>query len=522
MIHLRRIAFSRRLLAAGLITMLGLGGAMPGAGHVRAAVPRAGMDTLTIGWYEETKTLDPGNNPQNPDIWVMVNIYDQLLRPSADGTKLVPDLATRWEITNGGTVYTFRLRPDAMFTNGAKVTAGDVKFALDRIRQPSNPWGFLYVAIKNIQVIDPLTVRINLSRPWAPLLSDLSAFAAAVYPEAYFKKVGASAFSAHPIGSGPYMFETWVKGQYLRLVKNTHYWNANLYPMQHIEYDLISDDNTRLLKVESGELDVDNVLAANLVPQVRSSQTASVVINKSTQTRYYTFNEQFKPFADVNVRQAISHAIDRSTLVKVVTQGLATPANSFMPVGALYYDPNLPVPTHDLNLAKQYLAKSSYPHGFTMNFDVGSADLIDKQLGVLLQSEVAPLGIKVTIVPHDKTTLFNNQSIGKYTASDNIWTNDIPDPDELVSYTMDYNAGAHSFNTWYNSPQASKLVHEGQASNDPAARKQIYYQIQELWAHDVPIMSLYYEPFVNAVNNHVHGFSENPLGYFNLQGVTKS
>jgi peptide/nickel transport system substrate-binding protein len=514
--------FAHRLLTILILATVAVGGVLPSTGRVHAGQARASSDTLTIGWDTETRSLDPGANPQNPDIWVMVNIYDQLLRPSADGTKLVPDLATRWEITNGGTVYTFHLRPDAMFTNGAKVTAGDVKFALDRIREKSNPWAFLYVAIKNIQVLDPLTVRLNLSHPWAPLLSDVSAFAAAVYPEAYFKKVGSAYMGAHPIGSGPYMFDTWVKGQYLRLTKNPNYWNASLYPMQHIEYDLIPDDNSRLLKVESGELDVDNVLAFNLVPQVRASQTASVKIDKSTETYYFAANEQLKTFADVNVRQAINHAIDRAAFAKIVTQGLGTPANSFMPAGALYQNPNLPIPAHDLSLAKQYLAKSAFPHGFSMDFNVGASDLVCKQEAVLFQGEVAPLGITVKIVPQDKTTLFNNQQVGKYSLTCNLWTNDIPDPDELVAFTMDYTAGSYSFFTWYKNPEATNLSHQGEQANDPATRKKIYYQIQDLWARDTPTFALVYVPFVNAVNNHVHGFSENPLGYFNIVGVTKS
>jgi peptide/nickel transport system substrate-binding protein len=398
----------------------------------------------------------------------------------------------------------------------------DVRFCLDRARNPKQSWSWTLAAIKKVEAPDPATVRVTLKHPWAPFLSDVSLFDTGIYPEAYFKKVGASYMTAHPIGTGPYMFDSWKRGQYLRLKKNPHYWMADKFPMQYVEYDLIPNDNTRLLKVEAGELDVDNVLPYNLIAQVKNNPSVKVVIDRSTQTNYLVPNHKVAPFGDVKVRQAITHAIDRAALVKAVLYGYGTPANSFMPRGAIDYDPNIPVPSYDPALARKLLSQSSVPHGFTMNFEVGSGDTVGNQTAVIFKSEVAPLGIKVNIKPMDLTTLFHNQEIGKYSFTNNLWTNDIPDPDELVAFSANYASGSWNFFTWYHNPDVSRLSHEAEQTNDAATRKRLYYKIQEIWARDQWFFALYYPPFVNAVSSRVQGFHESPLGYFVLQGVHKT
>jgi peptide/nickel transport system substrate-binding protein len=366
-------------------------------------------------------------------------------------------------------------------------------------------------------------VKITLLHPWAPFLSDMSLFANGIYPMAYFKKVGAGYMSSHPVGTGPYKFVSWKRGQYLRLTKNTNYWAASKYPMQNVEYDLLPNDNTRLLKLESDSLDVDNVLPYNQIAGLRKNSNAHVDINPSTQTNYFVGNLNTVPqLKDVYVREAISHAIDRPAIVKAVQFGIGSPANSFMPRGALDYDPNLPVPAFDVKLAQSLLKKSKYPKGFTMTVEIAAGNNVYDESSVILKSELAAIGITVNLKSMDQTTLFNDQTAGKYHFTYNIWTNDIPDPDELVAFTADYTGGAKSFYSWYNNPQLIQLSHQAEQSDNPDQRQQLYFKIQQIWEKQQWIYALTYSPFVNGVSNRVHGFSENPLGYFNLQGVTKS
>lgn len=514
-------AFSALLVLAMVLAGCGASASPPKSKSGVTSKTKTGNSRLSIGWAIETKTLDPAGNSQNPDIWVQVNMFDRLVRVGPDGKSIVPDLAASWSSTNNGTVYTFHLRKGIKFQDGSPITASDVKFDLDRARQPARLWAWTLTAVKNVTAVNPTTVRVTLKHPWAPFLSDVSLFDTGIYPRAYYKKVGASGMGTHPIGSGPYKFSQWKKGQYILLVKDPSYWNAAAYPMQQLEYSLIPNDTSRLLQVESGALDVDNGLPFNQIASVQKTGRAQAQINPSTETQYITFNDTLPQFADVHVRQAINHAINRAALVKAVLFGHGTPANSFMPKGALDWNPNLPVPTYDPTLAKKLMKESKYPNGFTMTMEVPSGDSVSNEIDVILKSELAPLGIKLNLRQEDPTTLFNNQQQQKYHMSNNLWTNDIPDPDELVSFSVDYKLGGHSFYTWYKNPTLTHLSEMAEQTNNPAQRKADYYQIQKIFMQQIPFLPLFYVPFVNATANNVHNFSENPLGYFNIQGVTK-
>jgi peptide/nickel transport system substrate-binding protein len=510
------------LVRTGIVSCLFLliGALVPGNAHTPSA-RAADLNTLTIGWPQTIETLDPPSENDNPSIWVSVNIYDQLLRTGNDGISLHPDLATSWNITNGGTIYTFHLRPGVHFHDGSVVTSADVKFSLDRAREPKQIWAYLLTAIKQIDAPNPATVKVTLKYPWAPFLSDVAFFATGIYPMAYFKKVGISGMAQHPIGSGPYELSDYKNGVSVTLKKNTTYFDAKDFPMQNIEFLTIPSDTSRELQVEGGQLDVDNYLPYNLIQQVKASSSATAQVSTSTEVHYLSPHDSTLPFSDVKVRQAINLAIDRNAINKAVYYGVAKPAASFMPIGMLDWDPAIPLPTHDLAKAKALLAQSGEPHGFTFNMETRAGNLVDSETSVLLKNELAPLGIIVNIVPKDPTAVQNDQNASTFSFMTTLWTNDIPDPDELVSRAVDYSV-AQGFNSVYNNPRLTSLSRQAERTADPAKRKQLYFQIQSIVADQVPFITTVNVPFVNAVSKKVHGFFENPLGYFALQGVTKS
>jgi len=514
----------RRLLMTGSMAAILLSSGLAVQSHVAQGAPaHAGSSsTLSIGWNIETKTLDPAGKTENPDIWVQVNMFDRLVDVASDGKTIEPDLATTWTSAKNGTVYTFFLRKGIKFQNGAPITAKDVVFCVKRAQQKARLWSWTLSAVKNVTAVNKSTVRFTLSHPWGPFLSDLSLFNTGIYPAAYYKTAGESGMASHPVGSGPYKFVTWKRGQYIRLQKDPHYWNARAYPLKGVEYRLIPNDNSRMLQTEAGQLDVDNILPYNQVASVQKSGRAQVQVNPSTETLYIVPNHKVPQMADVNVRQAMNHAIDRKGLVRAALFGHGVPAGSFMPKGALYWNRNVAVPKYDLKLAKQYMKKSKYPHGFAMTMEVGSGDSLDNEIDVILKSELQPLGIKLNLRQVDATTNFNNQDKGQYHMTNNRWTNDITDPDELVSFAVDYSLGSKAFFTWNNNKQLTRLSQQAEKTNNQAQRKAIYFKIQQIFAQQVPFFPLFYVPYVNAVSSNVHGFSENPLGYFNLKGVTKS
>ena len=263
-----------------------------------------------------------------------------------------------------GLTATFTLRPGVKFSDGSPLTADDVVFSLTRAIDQKGSWGFLFSPVKSVTKVDDKTVRLNMSEPFAPLLPALSTFAASIYSKANFEKWGKDA-SQHPLGTGAFMLDSWQKGSQLSLVKNPHYWQPGKPKVDRIVMRVVGDDNTRVLQLQSGQVDIIDFVPPN---QVQPLTSAGQKIQKveGTAILRYTLNETVKPLDEANVRCAMAHAIDRAAVAKNLYFGLATVARSLLPSSTLYYDANADPVTYDLAKAKALLAKSSVPNGFTV------------------------------------------------------------------------------------------------------------------------------------------------------------
>ena len=201
----------RGALLAAFVTVALAAGCGSGGGSTGSAGGGAKSDTLVLANAVNVDTLDPAANSVNESIWMTQNIYQRLLQPNANGTDVIPQLATSWDISADGLTYTFHLG-DHQFSDGSPVTAEDVRYSIERSIHYDGGWGFLLDAVKSVEAPDPKTVVVTLSRPHAPLLADLAMYAYAVIPEKLVKAQGAKTFFQHPIGSGEWMLTQWNKG----------------------------------------------------------------------------------------------------------------------------------------------------------------------------------------------------------------------------------------------------------------------------------------------------------------------
>ena len=521
MIHHRRIHMARRLAASAILSLLVLGSAgYVGAGHVQAASPLASTkaNTLTLGWAIETKTLDPANNPQNPDIWVMVNIYDQLMRIGNDGTSSSRTWPRVGTSARAARSTPSTCAPTSSSTTAQKLTAADVKFCLDRARDPKEAWSWTLAAIKNVAAPDASTVVVTLKHPWAPFLSDVSLFDTGIYPQAYFKKVGASYMSSHPIGTGPYMFRQLEARPVSAAEEEPELLGGQPVPdaVRRVRPD--PRRQHALLKTRGRRARRRQRAAAQPGrARSRTTQRVKVVIDKSTETYYFVPNTKVAPFNDVNVRQAINHAIDRAAFVKAVLYGHAArrPTRS-CPRAPSTTTPTSPCRPMTWRWPRSSSASRRCRMASSMTFDVSGGDTIRNERGADLPERggcrSASRSPSSRGSDHAVQRPAGRQDI---TSPTNIWTNDIPDPDELVSFSAGLRIGLVELQQLLLQPTG-----QGSGADRPSRRttprraSSLYYQIQQLWAHDQWFFALYYVPFVNAVNNHVHGFHENPLGYF--------
>ena len=505
-----------------LVLMAGCGSGSGGSSPSSSASGSAGAPVhggnLVFAAVQDAQSMNATTVFDNNSIWIFEQIYQPLYTVTNNGKGVMPWLATGYKVSANKKVYTFTLRPGVKFSNGKLMTSADVKFSIDQNRKAAKGWAYLDTAIKSVQDPSPETVVINLKYPWAPLLADLSLFANGIVPNNYGGETEAQ-FYTHPIGTGPFKWDYWHKGSALKLVRNPFYWQPGKPYLNSITWADVPNDNTRQLQLKGGQAQIDQTPAWSTVSSLKSTPGIIMHLFNSTQTNYLAFNELRKPFQDAHVRKAISLAIDRNALVKAVLFGNGKPANSLFPPQVPYYDPSTPGYQFNLAQAKQQMAQSSVPHGFstTILIPAGNSDYLT--ISTILQAELKPLGIKVNIQQLDPNTANANFQAQKYDMSLTLWTMDIPDPDELATFAVDPNSGAKSFFTSYNNPQVVKDTHDAEKTLNTTQRQNLYNFVQSQSARDAFMAFLYYSPYPYATTTSVHGFFVTPLGNMHMEDV---
>jgi peptide/nickel transport system substrate-binding protein len=482
-----------------------------------AGTPVAGGN-LVFANPQDAESLDESTIFDNNSIWIIEQITQPLFTVTDNGKGVMPWLATGYKESPNGLAYTISLRPGVKFSNGTPMTSKDVQFSLEQTMAASQGWGYIDSAIKSVTAPSADTVVVNLKYKWAPILADLALFANGIVPDNY-GGMTASAFYNAPIGTGPFKFDYWHKGSALKLVKNTDYWQPGKPYLDSVTWTDVPDDNTRQLQVTSGQAQIDQFPAWSTVSTLKSTPGVALSLFPSTETNYLAFNEKVAPFQDVNVRRAISYAINREALVKAVLFGNGEAANSIFPPQLNYYDANSGGLQYNLADAKAAMAKSSVPKGFTTTLLLPSGNSDYATIATIVQAELKPLGINVQIQQLDPNTANENFQSGKYDMTFSLWTMDIPDPDELATFALDPNAGSKSFFTFYDNPTVVKAVHAAEVTTDTTARQSDYNTAQTLAAQDAFMAFLYYSPYPYVESSNVHGFFVTPLGNYHMEDV---
>jgi peptide/nickel transport system substrate-binding protein len=512
----RRALLTRGGVLAGAIAVAPLAGTAEALAET-SATPRRGGE-LVLARSTEPTQFDPAVSIVSGDVWTLDKFFEPLYAVDAKG-KLVPWLARSYAVSKGGKQFTFHLRPGVKFSDGTPLTSADVKFSIDRARKTKGPLTFLDGPIVSISAPDAMTVVFQLSAPWAPFLSDISAFTNGILPN----KLGGKsdkAFFAKPVGTGPFMLDKLTKGSSLRLVRNPHYWRTGRPYVDSVRINLVPDDNTRVLQLKGGQAGIIEGVPAASVKDLKSAKNVHVGLFPAWSVDLVFMNEKQKPFQDRNVRRAIAYGIDRKAIVAATTFGTAKVAGSFFPPLLQYYDPNTPVLQHDPQKAKAALDASSAKGGFSTEIMVPSGNVVWNSTAQLIQAQLQPIGINVKVTQKEIGDFKSSFAAFKYQIMINNAINDISDPDEMASFQVDaVKGGSESFWTGYNNPAAIKLVRQAESQFNSQKRAALYRKIQAIVAQDAPFIPLSYPPYIWGSSTKVHGFAVNPGGAYRLEDV---
>jgi peptide/nickel transport system substrate-binding protein len=476
--------------------------------------PTAG-GTITFGRVASVTSFDLNNQITANNAFAIDKVFESLVSFDSSG-KIIPWLASKWDISSNGLTYTFDLRKGVEFSDGTPLTPADVVFSLDRHLKVGGPLP-LDAPVSSIAAVGTSEVKITLKSAYTPLLAELSGFQNGIFP-ANFEGKTATAFFKDPIGTGPFVVSKWDPTGDLTFVKNKHYWQPGKPYINKLVYKLIPNDTQLTQQLQSGEINaIDEVTDAS-VSTLKADSSVSVDTAGSWDIEQVFFNTQNQYFSDPNVRRAIAMALDRKGITKATTFGTATVANSLIPptiadsANSSGYALN-----YDVAAAKASLAKSKYPNGFTTTLMIPSGDSLRAQEAQIIQESLAKIGITVKIESIDLATFRANFFAYKFDFMIDSGQSDYPDPDELVTFQADPAGFSKSYWTHYTNPTVTKLLPEGRSTPDGSARKAIYLQIQKILATDVPYIPLFYPSTIKATSSTVHGLTVLPNGSVRFQ-----
>jgi ABC-type transport system substrate-binding protein len=403
--------------------------------------------TITITYKDDVATLDPaiGYDWQN---WSMIkSLFDGLMDYVPGTTELRPGLAESYEISADGMTFTFKLRPGVKFHNGREMTAEDVKYSLDRVTNPAtqSPGAGFFGSIKGfdavmggtatslegVTVVDPLTVRIELSRPDATFLHVMALNFASVVPKEAVE-AAAGDFGKQPVGTGAFKLAEWTLGQRLVFEKNADYWREGVPYLDGVVFEVGQEPIVALLRLQKGEVDVpgDGIPPAKFVEVMGDpAQAARVVEGGQLHTGYITLNVNTPPLDKVEVRKAINMAVNKERITQIIN-GRAVPATQPLPPSMPGYTEGYAGYPYDPEGAKKLLAEVGLADGFETELYVMNTDP-NPRIAQAIQQDLAAVGIRASIQSLAQANVIEAGGAGTAPmiwSGGMAWIADFPDP----------------------------------------------------------------------------------------------
>jgi peptide/nickel transport system substrate-binding protein len=505
-------------VAAGVtVVALALGGcaaADNSPSATESATPVSG-GTLTFARTAAVTSLDLHTEITANNAFAIDKIFEPLLTFDAEGA-IQPAVASEYSQSDDGLTWTFTIRDGITFSNGEAVTPADVVFSLNRHITTENSPLPLNAPITDIVAEGDNTVVVTLSSPYTPFAAELAGFANGILP-ADLAGQSPEEFFANPIGTGPFVVDSWEQGGEISFVKNENYWQDGKPYVDKLVYTLVPDDNQLVAQLTGGQVDaIDEVPEAN-VADLEANPAVSVVSTDSWNVEELFFNNLDEHFADRNVRRAIALAIDKEGIVEATSFGTAKVAGSLLPPSIEYYSDDIDTLSLDLDKAKDEIAQSAFPDGFETTLLVASGNTLRAQAAQAIQQQLAPLGITVNIESIDLAAFRARFRAFDYEFMLNGATSDTPDPNSIISFQADPDAGTNAYWTHYSNDEVTALLHEGTALPEGDEREATYMQIQELIAQDAPYVPLSYPAAIKGTSSKVHDFVVLPNGSTRLQ-----
>lgn len=507
-------AMSLVLAAAMALSLAACGGDQANNGASGDGTAGGYKNTLTWAQGADVTSLDPHQGKETPAVQVNAQIFDTLVTVDPETNEVVPQIAESWEQTDDQT-YVFKIREGIKFHDGSDLTAEDVKFSLDRARN-SAAVSYIVNFIEEVTVDDDHTVTIKTTAPYAPTLRNLAIPFAAIVPKAVVE-ADEKAFILNPVGSGPYKFVEWNQGDHVTLKAFDDYY-AGKPETENLIMKVIPETSQRTIALETGEVDLAYDLSVNDIPKVNSDDKLTVYEIPSLTCWYVSMNMNKKPFDNPKVREAMSMAIDRQTIIDTINAGSGQTADAIVaPAVFGYYSTG--VREYNPEKAKELLAEAGYPNGFSTTLWVN-----DNQSRIemcqAMQAMLLEVGVQCNLEVLEFGSFISRTTSGDHDLAYFGWTTSSGDADYSY-YSLEHSTqqGAAGNRSFLADPDVDKLIEDARSNTNEEERKELYKELAiklDEINNNIPV----YYSFINVgANKKVEGFVMDANGYHSLEKV---
>jgi len=515
------------------------------AAPAATAAPAAAGGNFRFGQSGDISALDPWNVTDGNSLLVTRQIFESLVDYEPTGFKIVPKLASKWEVSADGKTWTFTLRDGVKFHDGTDFNAAAVVFNFERARftkspnRPSKPvaddfayygdqWGGFDddSVITKVEAKSANTVVFTTKTSFGPFLPTIamSAFALVSPKSITDDKDGFMLPATKGVaGTGPFTFKpgAWLKGQSIALEKNASYWDKGKPGLDKVTFRFITDTAARIAELKAGTVDAIRDFAPSDIAAVKADPNLQIIPRPSFNVAYIGLDHTKKPFDNVNVRKAVAQALNKQAIATAIYAGEAKVASQFLVPGMLGYDDSVTdFYKYDEAAAKKAVIDAGYPNGLTTELwymPVSRPYYPDpKKIAEAFASDLAKVGIKADLKTEDWTPYRKDARENKFPMWLLGWTGDNGDPDNFLwvffhPVTTAGKDGPMQAGGW-SSPQAWDLMRKAAQETDSAKRAELYKQTSKIVQQDVVWVPTFHANPPTAASKKVSGYLPHPSG----------
>ena len=529
---MRKNAVIQALLAAGLIASTPLASAAGNLVFCSEGSP-AGFDP---GLYTTGTDFDAAAE----------TVFNRLSQFERGGTKVIPGLAEKWDISEDGLSYTFHLRPNVKFHTteyfkpSRDFNADDVLFTFQRMLDKDHPFRKAYPSefpyftdmgmdanIAKIEKLDDMTVKFSLNEVDAAFIQNLAMSFASIqsaeYADSLLKAGKAADINQKPIGTGPFVFSRYQKDAVIRFKGNKEYWQPDEVKIDNLIFAINTDASVRMQKLKAGECQVTLFPRPADLDALKKDPNLDMPEQAGFNVGYIAYNVTHPPFDKLEVRQALDMAVNKQGIIDAVYQSAGQLAVNGMPPTQWSYDDSIKDPAYDPEKAKELLKAAGVKEGTEITLWAMPVQRPynpnAKLMAEMLQADWAKIGLKVKIVSYEWGEYIKRTKNGEHDISLIGWTGDNGDPDNWLGTLYSCDAiGGNNYSMWCD-PAYDKLIKQAKVVTDREQRTVLYKQAQQLLKQQVPITPVAHSTVNQPLSAKVEGFKVSPFGRNVFSGV---